>query len=105
MITPRKVTVLREVRAHARKARKAGKCLKCRRPWYDCVCTCGQWGADEEKLLKKVQPILEEKDRKDQEAEAKAQAEEVRKIDASLKPVRELEELWLPKPMRLGKKD
>ena len=79
---------------HNMKAQKAGKCLQCRRPWYDGSCSCGQWGAEEERIAKLVAPILAERDRQLRERYAKQQAEDIRKIDASLKTVKELQRVW-----------
>lgn len=82
------------VRKHYAEAKAAGKCEQCQYPWHDGTCSCGKWGKAEEDLLKVIAPILKRiSDEADKEMERQRQAE-LKKINASLKPVKELQDLW-----------
>jgi restriction endonuclease len=82
------------VRKHYAEAKAAGKCEQCQNPWHDGTCSCGKWGKAEEDLLKIIDPILKKILDEDAAKVKKQQEADIKKINASLKPVKELSPLW-----------
>lgn len=79
-------------------ARNLRKCNQCQHPWHDGTCSCGGWGAAEERIKAKAQPILDAEYQKHRDRAVKQQAEDGKGIDAGLQPVGKLEGLWEEKP-------
>ena len=62
-----KVEDNRLIKKHIKKAKAAGKCEQCQRPWHDGICSCGKFGLDEEAIAKIAYQLLEDEDRLESE--------------------------------------
>jgi hypothetical protein len=74
----------------------AERCIQCRNPHHDGICSCGQWGEAEEKQAAKTIARIEKEraaDRKVRLAQMQAEHEaEVKAVNAT--PIEDLEGLW-----------
>lgn len=69
-----------------RSQKAAGKCVQCQHPWYDGTCSCGKWGAKEERFAMEVE--------KEMRSSIREQKSKIRGIDDGLLSEKELEKLW-----------
>lgn len=90
----RQIENLPVIRNHIRQARAAGQCEQCQHPWWDGMCSCGKYGDEEERILDIVWPILNQEANEASKKMAIRTKLEIKRFDDSLKPVKELQELW-----------
>ena len=90
----RQIENLPVIRVHIRQARAAGQCEQCQHPWWDGMCSCGKWGDEEKRIVAMVAPILAQEAREYAAKIATRMKLKVKRIDAKLKPVKELEKVW-----------
>jgi hypothetical protein len=83
-----------EIQKHIRKALVAHQCTQCQYPWFDGICSCGKWGEEEKRIQELAVSLLGANDKEFRRILAEASKKEIAGIDANLKSVEELLDLW-----------